>query len=237
MASTALSEFQAGLSMANELLKLEGAYKDPPLEAERRVVEGLRGGAAVLMVAVFEGFIKDVTTEYLTALKASKVVLTSLPAPLQIFNTFATLELAMKGNSYDEPKRTGREARLPDVLVACATIANGSLKPEVFGASGGNPSAKVIKKVFSNIAIHNIFALIRQRFERAWGAPVAERFIPDKLDEIVNRRHVIAHTGAVLNVSRAQVGEASRFLGVLAETIDESLAAHITKLVAAAQRA
>ncbi len=56
----ALDQFKESLQMAEELMKLERQnYKNSPRTVEQNVVEGLRGGAIVLMVAAWESFLKQ----------------------------------------------------------------------------------------------------------------------------------------------------------------------------------
>lgn len=65
----ALEQFKESLQMAEELMKLEKAnYKNPPRMEEQNVVEGLRGGAIVLMVAAWESFVKQLIEEELSPL-------------------------------------------------------------------------------------------------------------------------------------------------------------------------
>jgi hypothetical protein len=64
---------------------------------------------------------------------------------------------------------------------------------------------------------------MKVRFEVKWRKPVAHTFIADKLDEIVNRRHVVAHTAYALAITRGQLKESIRFLKVLAELLDAAI--------------
>ncbi len=57
--------------------------------------------------------------------------------------------------------------------------------------------------------------------------PEAQSFVEDKLQEIVNRRHVVAHTADALKITRGNLKESLRFLEILAEVLDAELDNHI----------
>ena len=66
--SQALRDFRASISIAESLMKREQRFADPPSPRQFKIVQGLRGGAAVLMVAAFENFLKEVVEEQLSDL-------------------------------------------------------------------------------------------------------------------------------------------------------------------------
>ena len=59
---------------------------------------------------------------------------------------------------------------------------------------------------------------------------VAPDFVGDKLDEIVQRRHRVAHRADALAISRHDLKEGGRFLSLLAEVLDIEAGLHTRKL-------
>ncbi len=206
--------------MAKKLIELEKNYSNPPKESERAVVFGLRGGACVLMVAAFEEFLRSVLEEHLSDLTIQpvKVPFHQLPEEMQVSSVYNSLELAMKGPRYQDPPP--KIKRLADIEKACRIYIGGTIDPSSFGNTGGNPHSKTVKSIWKQIGIPDVLQKIKGDFEKKWKQPVAETFIQDKLDEIVNRRHRIAHTADASDVTRSQLNESIKFLGVVAELLD-----------------
>lgn len=222
--SGALAELGRGFDMVAELLQLESAYPDPPPSNQAGAVGGLRGGAAVLMVAVFEGFIRELLVERVDEVRSRNVRLSALPAEMQVHAVFALLERAMKGPPFQP--QVPKAQRLPSILAAGLLVGGDSFNADVFGDTKSNPSPGTVREVFKAVGINNIFDAIRPEYDARTGAPTATRFLEDKLDEIIQRRHVVAHTGSVSNVSRLQLAESRDFLLLLASLMDEALFAH-----------
>lgn len=227
--SSPLKEFKNSLQSAKALMEIERQYSNPPKQKEVLAVQGLRGGAIVLMVASFENFIKRTVAYHLSALDPLKIAFHKLPDKIRLHNVFMSLEYAMKGKPYQENK--DRIDRLADIDLACRRVFSGIIDPEVFTSTGGNPNPKTIKMILKNIGIDDIFRRITPKFEAKWKKPEANTFIEDKLDEIVNRRHVVAHTADALNISRTDLRQAAKFLALLAELIDSEIQQHVKSLV------
>lgn len=227
---SALQEFESSLGLAEQLLDLEQQYGDPPSIFDETVVRGLRGGAAVLMVAAFEEFLRAVMAEHLAKLagNAPPVPFDDLPKAIRLHSVYGALDRAMKGARYEEP--TDRIDRLSDIVRVCRQVGN-VIDPSVFAETGGNPSSRNLRELFKRVEISDIFRSIRGEFEVGWGGPQAETFIADKLDEIVNRRHVVAHRASVLNVARRDLRQGFRFLQLLARVLDLHLKDHIDTII------
>ncbi len=220
--SVAYNEFITSLSIAEELLRIEKGYSNPPKPHEQKAVQGLRGSVAILVVASFERFLKDAIEEHLTALTIHPSVdLTRLPNSMRVCSTFNTLDRAMKGPPFQQapPKKD----RLPDVETACRKVMSNVINPAAFSSTGGNPNSKTVRELMKNLDLSNVFTLIQIKFVRKWRSPVAHTFIEDKLNEIVSRRHVVAHTATVLGIGRSQLKESIRFLRILAGLLDDEM--------------
>jgi len=223
LSSQAFKEFKGSLSMAEELLNIEKTnYSNPPHINEQKPVQGLRGAVAVLVVASFELFLRASLEEHLSELtKYPFIAYHKLPDIIKINNTYNTLERAMKGPLFEEHK--AKKDRLEDIDIACRKLVSGIINPAAFSATGGNPSASTVKSMLKSIGIDDIFALIEAKFIKKWGKPVASTFLVDKLNEIVNRRHVVAHTANALNITRNQLKESVKFVTIITELIDSEI--------------
>jgi len=224
MPSRALEQFKTTLQVASELQRIERTnYRNPPRNHEELAVQGLRGGMAVLVVAGFERYLKDAIEEYLSGLcnPPHPVDFKRLPDELRIHNTFATLEIALRGSAFGQapPKL----ARLTGIARASQIVVADQVNPDAFTLTGGNPSSKTVASMLKTLGVDDFYNNIRNKFTQKWRKPIAHTFIQDKLDEIVNRRHIVAHTADALNISRSQLQESCRFLRILSEIIDNEL--------------
>ena len=66
--SQALIEFKESMQSVKEILKIEATFNDPPTPLEVNAVLGLRGSASILMVAIFEFFMRRLFEEKLMEL-------------------------------------------------------------------------------------------------------------------------------------------------------------------------
>ncbi|MDD5007251.1 MAG: HEPN domain-containing protein [Syntrophorhabdaceae bacterium] len=228
--SFAYKAFGESIAIAEELLKIEKAYyPGPPRTKEQKAVEGLRAGVVVMVVAALERFLRDSMEEHVSDLtKTPFVPWTSLPDNMRITNVYKTLDLAMKGPPFQEapPKKD----RLVDIHKACASIVSDIINPLAFNNTGANPNAATVKSLLKSLDVSDIFAVIKLRFEKKWGKPIAATFLVDKLNEIVNRRHVVAHTASALGISRQQLKESIKFVRILAKLIDGEIKSKINKI-------
>lgn len=234
MSSEALRNFNVALGMTGTLLELERRdYHNPPRESERDIVLGLRGGATVLMVAAFEMFLREVIEEYLSKLATvpPPIDFSKLPENMQVWSVFETLDLAIKGPRHviSPPKIQ----RISDIETACRIVMSRAINPTAFSNTGANPNSKTVREMWKRIGIKDIFQTIHPRFQSKWGKPIAATFIPDKLDEIVNRRHVVAHTAIVFNVTRSQLRESTKFLKIISELLDATTKTYVRDLTKA----
>jgi len=193
-------------------------------------VQGLRGGVSVLVVASFERYLRDAIDENLTVLSndATLRLLSKMPDKVRVKSIFTTIERALTGPQFVKAKR--KIERIPDINRACAQVLTDKINPEAFNDTGSNPSSSTVKGLMKDMDIPDFFPKIKAIFERKWRTPVASTFIPDKLDEIVNRRHRVAHAADALNITRNQLRESVRFLKILSEIIDKELKTKMRQL-------
>ena len=158
-----------------------------------------------------------------------RVEFSRLPPKMQENSVFGTLERAMKGPLFEEPPP--RFNRLQDIDRAIRLVISGVVNPAAFSETSGNPSSKRVREMFKAIGLNDVFAIAQPRFERGWGKPETHDFVPIKLDEIVRRRHVVAHTADALALSRSDLREAVRFLKLLALVLDQELDGYVSGLM------
>jgi hypothetical protein len=226
MASRALAKFIESMGIAQELIDLERQCPSPPRKADQAKVSGLRGGAAVIMVASFEAFLRAVVVEHLSELTVNPppVAFADLPEKMRVSSVYYCLDAALRGPRHQEKKKF---ERLPAIKAACARIAADIIDPEALSVTQSNPSPDTVKRIYSDLGIPDVFTRIGRPFLRAWGKREAVTFIPDKLREIVDRRHRVAHTGSALDITRSQLNESLKFLRILATQLEKQLRHHV----------
>ncbi|MDM8532092.1 HEPN domain-containing protein [Anaerolineales bacterium HSG25] len=232
MGSQALIEFRNALKLAESLADIDrDNYNSNPRIAEQQAVQALRGGATVLMVAAFEQFLRDMLVEHLDTLSSHKppIELKHLPQDMRVNLVYSNLDWAMRGKPYEPTKQ--KADRLEDIDKVCRNILAEQFNNEVFGDVGGNPNAARIKNMYKKIGTTNIFAFMRYDFDKKWKKPETQRFLEDKINEIVERRHIVAHTANALNIGRADLRGWLRFLRVFSKTLDNVTGRIITKII------
>ena len=184
------------------------------------------------MVGSFEAFLTDAFEEHLGLLATlpPPVPFSQLPEKLRLSSVFESLHHATAGPRYGQAG--GRAARYADVMSAARRVAAETIDPQALGRTKGNPNSERVTEMFGSLGIRDIFSAIRPNFNSDWGKPEASSFLNDKLDEIVNARHVVAHTARSLSISRADLGEWPLFLKALAKALDRRLEAYRENVIA-----
>ncbi|HEV2482987.1 MAG TPA: HEPN domain-containing protein [Puia sp.] len=233
----ALQQFKESVELASALKKLEREkYPAEPSLAQQPYVKGLRGGAAVLMVAAFEFFIRKLFEENISRLNTIPVSINfnKLPNELKVKAAFHGLKRAMDGPLFEE--KLPKVDRINDIVQASKLLINDHINPETFSETGGNPNSATVKEKFKDIGISDIFSVIKVSFEAKWGQVVPGDFIKDKLDQIVRTRHVVAHTADTLNISRSVQNESLKFLNIIAELLEKEMEKQVLHLKTIAKR-
>lgn len=232
----ALEKFKESLELAISLRKIETDKFAKNRQAEQPFKMGLRGGAAVLMVASFEFFLRRLFEENIARLNTSppSIDLNKLPDSLKVKIVFDGLVNSMKGPKYGEI--TEKVDRIDLVLAACRHLIGEHINPTTFTDTNSNPNGDTVKSKFKEVGISDIFLVIKCDFEIKWGSVVASTFIKDKLNEIVNVRHVVAHTADTLNITKLSQKEALKFLKILAELLDKEIDKHTKHLLITAKK-
>lgn len=229
--SSSYESFRDSLKQPEALRKLETTLNDPPDPTEVSLAEGLRGGVIVLLVAAFEGYLRDVFEERIDGLSAhiDATRFERLPDALRTASVFNLLDESMKGAPGKKvPEK--RKDRIPNIRTAAAAVSASHLRGSAFSSTFSNPSSDTVKSMFKQVGRPDIFGGVQSRFERYWGKPVAGTFIRARLDHYVSSRHEVAHGANVLAWSRQDLREAERFFRHLAHAIDDELRVHLNKV-------
>ena len=228
--STAYVSFRAALRQAESLMRLERTFADPPRPTDQDAVDGLRGGAVVLMVAAFEAFLRDVFAERIDDLTQSRSQpsFSKFPEKMRIAAVFNLLDNVVRG--VPGQRSMSRLDRLPDIQIAAGHISAGRLIGAAFAVTGGNANSEIVTKLFTQVDRQKVLVGAKPRFETLWRNSVPRRFLPDKLDWIVLARNEVAHGASALSWSRADLREAERFLRILAKTLDDDLRIYLNRV-------
>lgn len=233
----ALEQFKKSLELAEALRNIErNSFLPNPRMEDQSAVKGLRGGAAVLLVAAFEFFIRKLFEDNISKLNTipATIDLKKLPDKFQIKAVFHSLQRAMDGPMFEA--KPPKLDRIESIFVASKLLLNDQINPQTFSETGSNPNGETVKEKFNEIGIQDIFGKIKPQFESKWDTPVSQNFIKDKLDEIVRTRHVVAHTADALNITRKSQNEAFKFLKILAELLEKEMEKHIKDLQRTAKK-
>lgn len=232
----ALERFKESLELAVSLRKIEREKFASQKQQNQPFIMGLRGGAAVLMVAAFEFYLKRLFEENISRLNTSppSIDLQKLPDKFKEKIVFDGLDNSMKGPKYGPT--TKRVDRINDIITACKHLIGEHINPATFTDTSSNPNGETVKRKFKEIGIDNIFDIIKPDFESKWGTAVVATFIEDKLNEIVNVRHVVAHTADTLNITKTSQNDAIKFLKIIAELLEKEMDKHIKALLISAKK-
>jgi hypothetical protein len=235
----AYKEHQQASEAVTSLLVIDQRYKDPPNPKHTSKVEGLRGGSVVLMVAIFENYLKSVVTEIIESINTASPPcdFNKLPLSLQSKAVYSGLESVMKPK-YGPLASKQLHERLPDIFMVIARLHSGKLISDSIANTAGNPNSKQVNEIFKAIGLNSVLKSVKPQFDRKWGSPTAVTFIEDTLNSIVERRHTVAHTGTgsiLTSASRVDLLEWHRFLNVLVETLDRAIASYAISIIKKSQ--
>lgn len=215
--TVALSNLRSDLKRSERLLKMErSSFVDPPKTPHQRIgVEGLRGGAVVLMAATFEAYLKDVFVEVVQELENrrsgnKKITIT---APFLVANDFDALEAVLRDKVGDKNSRHG------DLRRVAKAIAGGELVGDGFARTESNPRPEVVSKMLKRFGVADPFKTLATQAS-SMGLTHSDVYLRTKLEEIMDRRNEVAHKGVSLNVTRVQIAEYVKFIGELCSLID-----------------
>lgn len=229
--SSALQALGSSLDAADALLAQDAALGDPAPKQSERLIQGLRVGAAVIVIAAFEEYLRAAIEEHLKTLATDPPPLTpqELPTLLWVTSVFESLQDALSAPRFGPSN--SRKDRLAAVSRASDRVVREVVDPVAVTYRQSNPDSASVRSTFKNLGFVGIFPAIHSDFELLWGQREPARFVADKLDEIVLRRHVVAHTAYVLGIARKDLEEGARFIRILATCIDIALKRHVQAIL------
>jgi hypothetical protein len=227
--SQALKDFRVSIAIAEKLIKMELKFPDPPTSRCNKEVQGLRGGAIVLMVGAFDKYISEATQQRLNDLtKHSRYNPKKLPEELVYHNSNETIKKTIE--SISNNKKLTHAGKNIIFKNAATIVIDRDLNTQFFtDLVRSNPDSKKLRRLFNSLGKTDFFGSIKPEFDKRCGypTPVSPDFIPSKLDTILLMRHKVAHTATALHVTRTDLADAVSFLKLLAELCDEELYNHI----------
>jgi hypothetical protein len=175
------------------------------------------------MVAAFENYLHEAFSEVLDRINSALPPCNFSKLPL---------EMAMRGR-HGFPKL--KNQRLSDIRVSAQRVLNNHIDGEAVADTRSNPNSDTVSTLFKSIGAKGILVKIKPSFDFAWGSRTAQTFVRDTLNNIVLRRHIVAHTASVLSISRSDIEDSRRFLQTLTGVLDVFLEKHVTKVISDAQ--
>jgi hypothetical protein len=226
--TNALESLKSSLSTVRELHNLESKFPDPPPPHLQNLSQGLRGGAIVLTLASFEGFLGELFEEELSRVQAEGIPLVHYAEKFQVNSAFLSLSYAVAGD-YDS-KGKSKASRLNEVVAIARQVGSRSFSPRSLALTQSNPNSNTVKRMFGDVGFLDLFRTIHPDFEAAWG-PAALDFVPEKLDALVRQRNQVAHTAAMAHIARSDVEQGLLLVYVLSGVLSGTLSNHIGGLI------
>jgi hypothetical protein len=154
-----------------------------------------------------------------------------IPKCIRYHNAYSVLDHAIKGRGLSNEELTDKVQRIEGIEEACKRVMKLQIEPAHFSETANNPGAVVLDKMCKNIGIFDVFARINRHIEDTRSIPVSKTYSRDKIDEIMNRRHLVAHTASVLNVSRLDLKMSLEFLGMTTDCLGQLVSKHVDDIL------
>ncbi|MFF3143342.1 HEPN domain-containing protein [Streptomyces sp. NPDC057927] len=229
--STQLDDVEDLLNLAESITLRHPAFSYLP---DRPTPSPILAGAVVLLCARFEEFIKDVVAYALERHGEADPTLTlwDLPEQLQILliskNMTAALQAKRFGKSRDSAER------ISEGLAAAREIIAGKINAGHAIETGGNPGPDTVSELMKLIGIEKPWPQISKYFDMHYQAPtrpelsgIAVGNLQERLRELVNLRNIVAHSGARIPPSPAEIRFEVHFTRYLADAIYQVLKEHV----------
>ena len=179
----------------------------------RPLVETFRQSVVILPIAFFEDFLRTLVEQYIDKLNSSnpRVKWENLPVSLRkahIFNTAVT----MRKKSLDGNDDIYQSACLGELKAVFEKIVSPIVTPdrylivaESFTHTNSNPSSDTVRNMFKIIGINNIFEKLSTSLIVLDPAYTEADSVKRKLDEIVEKRHGVAHGRPASSITREEL--------------------------------
>ena len=227
-----LASFLSGPHARSRALIAEETRLTSSLPINLPLLGGIRAGALLLLVGGFEHFVNQALREWAAPLEQThlKQPMAALPeAASRQALRLAAVYLQRLTDDKSEPQASLAKAKKTATL-----LGNGNLVAAAFGLERPNPNPVNLSNAFKALGVNDVLRqrLIRQSFETAYGTVVTPSFLWDKLNEIVRKRHIAAHTGTDAGTTGVDLAAYADFLVALSRVLDEALDKASKQLVA-----
>ncbi|WP_442803341.1 HEPN domain-containing protein [Streptomyces pseudogriseolus] len=224
-------KFKAQLAEVHTLLNLADSidFRDPALTylaGPRPKSAPLLAGAVVLLCARFEEFIKDVVTYALERHNVADppVALWDLPEEVQVRLISRNMSAALEANRHGGTREYA--VRINDGVAAAQALTAGKIEAQFAITTSGNPSPETIKDLMRLAGVESPWRSISRHFESTYAMPVIPGLpnpviggLEERLRQILKVRNMIAHSGATIPSSSAEIRFNVDFLSQLSDSV------------------
>ena len=224
-------KFKAQLAEVHTLLNLADSidFRDPALTylaGPRPKSAPLLAGAVVLLCARFEEFIKDVVAYALERHNFANppVVLWDLPEEVQVRLISRNMSAALEVNRHGRIREYA--VRISDGVAAAQALTAGRIEAQFAITTSGNPGPETIKDLMRLAGVESPWKCISRHFESTYVMPVIPGLsnpviggIEERLRQILRLRNMIAHSGATIPSSSAEIRFNVDFLSQLSDSV------------------
>ncbi|WP_181448872.1 HEPN domain-containing protein [Nonomuraea aridisoli] len=232
-------KFTHQLKDVAELLSVADAVvdRDPSLTYFRQSItyQPFVSGAVVLLCARFEEFLRDVVTYALDQYASSspQILLSELPEELQLHIVQQNINVALQNKRHGVSR--DNSVRLAETLMIARHYVADRIWSDHAIDTGGNPGPDTVKDLLRLVGIKDPWKRINQEFSSTFAAPEIPglpgrviRSPREELARIVRARNSIAHSGAGVSLSSAEVRLDMHFLMHLSGIIYDQLRSEVT---------
>ncbi|MEU8959547.1 HEPN domain-containing protein [Streptomyces sp. NPDC048518] len=195
-------------------------------------------GAVVLLCARFEEFVKDVVTYALEQHQEAdpNLLLWDLPEQLQVLLISKNMTAALQAKRFGRPRSPAD--RLKDGLDVAQDIVQGRINAGKAIETGGNPGPDTVADLMKLVGVAKPWAEIAKYFDARYTPPASPELagiavgdLQERLRELVGLRNVVAHSGARIPSSPAEIRFNVHFTRHLASAIYHVLKEHVDAYV------
>ncbi|MET8688898.1 HEPN domain-containing protein [Streptomyces sp. NPDC004732] len=238
--STQLNDVEDLLNLAESITLRHPAFSYLP---DRPSPSPILAGAVVLLCARFEEFIKDVVTYALERHgdATPTLILSDLPEQLQILLISKNMTAALQAKRFGR-SRTSTD-RISDGLSAARDVIAGKINAEHAIETGGNPGPDTVTELMKLVGVERPWSQISTHFDAHYSPPVRPELsgiavgnLQERLRELVNLRNIVAHSGASIPRSPAEIRFDVHFTRHLAEAIYLALKENVENYARSAGR-
>ncbi|RPK78780.1 hypothetical protein EES45_17050 [Streptomyces sp. ADI97-07] len=228
---TQLSDVEDLLNLAESITLRHPAFSYLP---DRPTPSPILSGAVVLLCARFEEFIKDVVVYALERHgdASPTLMLWDLPEQLQILLISKNMTAALQSRRFGKSRDSAD--RINDGLSTARMIIAGKINAGHAIETGGNPGPETVSELMKLVGVDKPWPQISKRFEDKYIPPtnpelsgMAVGNLQERLRELLHLRNVVAHSGAHISPSPAEIRFDVYVTRYLAEAIYQVLKEYV----------